>query len=93
MGGRVAIGLSGCQEWPNRRLSPRAIFNSTLTKEPRLPGLAATGVPFSGSWLMRQPMKEPWEELRSLPADMGLNSRCDRVFPSGTFLSHLKLFL
>ena len=41
---------------------------------------------------MRQPMKEPWEELLSLPADMGLNSRCDRVFPSGTFLSHLKLF-
>ena len=40
MGGRVAIGLSGCQEWPNRRLSPRAIFNSTLTKEPRLPGLS-----------------------------------------------------
>jgi hypothetical protein len=27
-----------------------------------------------------------------LAADMGPNSRCDRVFPSGTFLSHLKLF-
>jgi hypothetical protein len=72
---------------PTVAFHPARYSTAPSQKNPGCRGLAATGVPFSGSWLMRQPMKEPWEELPSLPADMGLNSRCDRVFPSGTFLS------
>ena len=80
MGGRVAIGLSGCQEWPNRRLSPRAIFNSTLTKEPRLPGLSRNRGSFQRIMADAAANEGTLGELPSLPADMGLNSRCDRVF-------------